>query len=61
MGLLGGGGAKKIGTKKNRENTFSYCFFLRKLSGSLELFLKRSIPVRFCSKKCIGDSKFQKK
>ena len=32
-----------------RHNFFHIEYFLLKFSGSLELFLKRSIPVRFCS------------
>ena len=34
-----------------RYNFFQTEYFLLKFSGSLELFLKRSIPVSFCSKK----------
>ena len=33
-----------------RHNFFHTEYFLLKFSGALELFLKRSIPVRFCSK-----------
>ena len=44
-----------------RHNFFQTEYFLLKFSGSSELFLKRSIPVRFCSKNCICFQKLSEK